>query len=90
MRLNRGGLRSGRHKKLCTITQGIKWLRISQAFWVSVHNGVGELLAFDARGSQPWPIVMVPFLPMETDEVVQIAGDIDEFTKAIGAPEDDR
>lgn len=49
-----------------------------------------ELLAFDARGSQPWPVVMVPFLPMETDEVVQIAGDFDEFTKAIGVPEDDR
>lgn len=53
-------------------------------------NGAGELLAFDARRSQPWPVVMVPFIPMETNEVVQIARDFDEFAKAIGASAKDR
>ena len=25
-------------------------------------NGGGELIAFDCRGSEPWPIVMIPFI----------------------------
>ena len=52
-------------------------------------NGGGELIAFDTRDSQPWPIVMVPFVPMEMTEAVLIARDFDEFSNAIGVPEDD-
>jgi SMI1/KNR4 family protein SUKH-1 len=53
-------------------------------------NGGGELLAFDARDSQPWPIVMVPFIPMEPHDVVVIARDFNEFLEAIGVPANDR
>ncbi len=27
-------------------------------------SGGGELLAFDARVGKPWPVVMIPFIPM--------------------------
>lgn len=53
-------------------------------------NGGGELLAFDARHSKPWPIVMIPFIPMEVTEAVQISTGFDEFIFYIGEPENDR
>lgn len=53
-------------------------------------NGGGELLAFDARGSEPWPVAMVPFIPMQIDEAIQIAPEFDKFLEAIGVPENDR
>src|SRR4051812_46901681 len=28
-------------------------------------NGGGELLALDCRGPRPWPVVMVPFAPLD-------------------------
>jgi len=53
-------------------------------FWAFGSNGGGEMFAFDARGSTPWPIVMVPFMPMELEEVVCIAPSFEEFAQAIG------
>jgi hypothetical protein len=47
-------------------------------------NGGGELLAFDCRGGLPYPVVMVPFMPMEWAEAVQIAISFDEFRAKIG------
>ena len=47
-------------------------------------NGGGELLAFDVRGSCPWPIVMIPFIPMEVDEAIKVAGSFDELIYLIG------
>jgi len=51
-------------------------------------NGAGELLAFDIRGVKPWPIVMVPFIPMQLDDAIQIAGSFEEFSAFIGVPFD--
>ena len=47
-------------------------------------NGGGELLAFDTRRGQPWPVVMVPFIGMGMDAVVEIAKDFKEFLHATG------
>lgn len=47
-------------------------------------NGGGELLAFDARGAQPFPIVMIPFIPMEEGEAVRIADSFSELQTKIG------
>lgn len=47
-------------------------------------NGGGELLAFDTRQGQPYPIVMVPFIPMELDETVAIAKDFGELLQYVG------
>lgn len=53
-------------------------------------NGGGELLAFDTRKGLPWRIVMVPFIPMEVDEIIEIAEDFAHFLRATGQelPED--
>lgn len=47
-------------------------------------NGGGELLAFDTRREKPWSVVMVPFIPMDEGDVVEIAKDFKEFLKATG------
>lgn len=47
-------------------------------------NGGGELLAFDTRGSLPWPIVMIPMIPMDAKEAVQIAPDFISFLTSFG------
>ncbi len=52
-------------------------------------NGGGEMLAFDMRGPQPWPIVMVPFGPLEAEFAVRIADDFLAFADAIGRKLDD-
>jgi hypothetical protein len=49
-------------------------------------NGGGELLAFDVRTHEPYPIVMVPFIPLEVREAVQIAGSFQELRDFIGRP----
>ena len=47
-------------------------------------NGGGELLAFDVRAQEPYPIVMVPFIPLEAREAVQIARSFEELREFIG------
>jgi hypothetical protein len=47
-------------------------------------NGGGELLAFDTRRGPPWPVVMVPFIGMDADDVVEIAKDFEGFLQATG------
>ena len=47
-------------------------------------SGGGELLAFDARGSKPWPVVMIPCIGMSPNTVVRIATDFAEFTRHFG------
>jgi hypothetical protein len=52
-------------------------------------NGGGELLAFDIRGGEPYPVVMVPFVPMDSRKAVQIAGSFVELRGLIGRPCDE-
>jgi len=47
-------------------------------------SGGGALLAFDVRVQEPYPIVMVPFIPLEAQKAVQIAGSFDELRDFIG------
>ena len=53
-------------------------------FFAFGGNGGGELFAFDMRGPQPWPIVMVPRTPLEAEFAVKIADDFLAFADAIG------
>ena len=48
-------------------------------------NGGGELLALDTRPGPPYPIVMVPFIPMTTKEAKVVALDFDSLVAAIGS-----
>ena len=47
-------------------------------------NGDGELLALDLRSGPPYPVVMVPFLPMDIDEAVTLALSFSGFLQALG------
>jgi hypothetical protein len=42
-------------------------------------SGGGEMFAFDCRGGEPYPIVYVPFIPMDLKEVRRIAGSVSEL-----------
>ncbi|MHC4400934.1 MAG: SMI1/KNR4 family protein [Planctomycetota bacterium] len=53
-------------------------------FFAFGSNGGGELLAFDCRQAPPFSVVMVPFIPMEQKEAVQVAKNFNEFRQAIG------
>jgi hypothetical protein len=58
-------------------------------FFGFASNGGGELIAFDMRGKAPNPIVMVPFIPMRFDHVVQICSSFEELKKLIGTEYDE-
>lgn len=47
-------------------------------------NAGGEMLAFDMRSGQPWPVVMVPFGALEAEFAIKIADDFLSFADAIG------
>lgn len=55
-------------------------------FWGFGSNGGGELFAFDMRRGVPCPIVMVPFIPMDAHEAVQIAPSFAELREYFGKP----
>jgi hypothetical protein len=54
-----------------------------------IANGGRELLAFDVRSQEPFPIVRVPVIPMDVHEAVQIARSFDELSDLIGKVCDD-
>ena len=54
--------------------------------WAFGSNGGGELLAFDCRHGEPWPILMIPFIPMCIKEAVEVASTFDEFLGQIAKP----
>ena len=47
-------------------------------------NGGGELLALDCRLKQPWPVVMVPFIPLDAAEAQRVAADFGGFVRLLG------
>jgi hypothetical protein len=53
-------------------------------FYAFGTSGGGEMFAFDARQRKPWPIVVVPFIPMDAKEAIQIAPDFASFRKMFG------
>jgi hypothetical protein len=46
-------------------------------------NGSGELLAFDTR-AHPWRVCMIPFVPMNESEAVEIAPDFETLARHFG------
>jgi hypothetical protein len=47
-------------------------------------NGGGELLALDCRCRPPWPVVMVPFIPLDAAEAQPVANDFSGFVWLLG------
>jgi hypothetical protein len=53
--------------------------------WFAIgSNGGGEMLAMRKRDGSPCPVYMVPFIPMEESDAVQIAHDFEMFAMALG------
>ena len=46
-------------------------------------NGGGELLAFDTR-TDPWRVCMIPFIPMDEGEALEIAPDFETLAQHFG------
>lgn len=60
-------------------------------FWGFGSSGGGELLAFEINHSKgrPWPVVMIPFVPMSVEQAVVIAEDFTALVRGMGRhPED--
>ena len=54
-------------------------------FFMFGGNGGGELLAFDLRADEPWPIVMIDMTNIDLKEsVVRIADNFHDLLKHIG------
>lgn len=49
--------------------------------------GGGEFFAFDTRGPQPWPVVSIPFVPMEESSAWAVAGNFTELLQRVAPPE---
>ena len=47
-------------------------------------NGSGETVAFDIRGSEPWPVVLIDMDAEEDERVMPIAEDFDAFIDLFG------
>ncbi|MCB9583468.1 MAG: SMI1/KNR4 family protein [Polyangiaceae bacterium] len=55
-------------------------------FFGFASSGGGELLAFDARGREPFPIVAIPFIPLDATLAILVARNFDELKGMIGKP----
>lgn len=53
-----------------------------QNFFVFGSNGGGDLLAFDLRGTRPWPIVAIDATNIDLDESVDLVAE--EFQSFVG------
>jgi len=47
-------------------------------------SGGGEMFAFDMRSSQPWRIVVIPFIGMEPSAALPVAPDFRSFVEMFG------
>jgi hypothetical protein len=53
-------------------------------FFAFGSSGGGEMFAFDTRGPKPWPVVIIPFIPMDAKEAIQIAPDFATLRRSFG------
>ena len=53
-------------------------------------SGGGQLLAFDTRQGQPYPVTAVPFVPMEMTDALLVAASFEEFLGLMGKTWEER
>lgn len=46
-------------------------------------NGGPEIISFDTRGGEPYPIVAIPFVPMAWDDALPVAPDLDTMLQRL-------
>jgi hypothetical protein len=49
-------------------------------------DGGDNLLAFDTRTQPPWPVVMLPRIPLDASKAVQVAQNFTELVACMGTP----
>lgn len=76
-------------EEVIPFNEGYKVAELLPGFFGFASNGGGELIAFDMRGCDPFPVVMVPFIPMDACEAVQIAPSFDDLRRLVGMKADD-
>jgi hypothetical protein len=53
-------------------------------FFAIGSTGGGDMIAFDMRGAQPWPVVSIPCIGMEPDAASPVAPDFRSFVAMFG------
>jgi hypothetical protein len=76
-------------EEVMALNQGYSLSEFLPGLFGFASNGGGELVAFDARGDEPFSIVVVPFIPMDVREAVQIARSFEDLRGLIGKESDD-
>jgi hypothetical protein len=71
-------------EKVVEFNRGYEVEQNAPGFFGFGSNGGGEMLAFDTRKGQPWKVAMIPFIPMRTEEAIEIAGSFRVFIEAMG------
>jgi hypothetical protein len=75
-------------EEIVELNNGYETSKNAPGFFGFGGNGGGEMLAFDMRGNQPWPVVMLPYLGMEPEMARPVAKDFTEFIQHFGRAND--
>lgn len=71
-------------EKVIELNEGYGVGKNAPGFFGFGSNGGGEMLAFDTRKNKSWKVVMIPFIPMTTEDAIVIADDFKAFVQAMG------
>ena len=71
-------------EQVLELNRGYEIDRYFPRFFGFASNGGGELLAFDTRDGEPYPVVMIPFIPLDVEESIVVAADFDDVLSRAG------
>lgn len=71
-------------EEVVAYNQGYKVDEFLPGWFAIGSNGGGEMLAIRKQDGSPCPVYMVPFIPMEESDAVQITHDFEMFAMALG------
>jgi hypothetical protein len=71
-------------QELAEFNRGYQVSTYCPGFFGIGSSGGREMFAFDMRGSQPWPVVHIPFIGMEPEAALLVAPDFRSFVAMFG------
>ena len=71
-------------EEVVSYNDGYKVEEFLPGYFAIGSSGGGEMLAIRKADGSPCPVYMVPFIPMEESDAVQIASDFEMFAMALG------
>lgn len=77
-------------EEVLDLNQGYSLHEFVPGFFGFGSSGGDELLALDTRAGTPWPVVRIPFIPLEASDAVTVAPDFESFVKLMGSPCDEQ